>query len=578
DRVEGGIGFLGGDLAGWAARRGVDFEELWPHAAGDDRSLWNARIFPAGSARQVIELLPWLLGGEDEARAGRERWRALPRVSMDDVRGNFDLRRWRRYEQTLREDVVARNLAARLLEGGDLQFWLEQASATRNISGVAQGVRQLARRERAPLVAARLWQLSAQLGRTDAGAGGPVVEGDNGAARDQQRAFRSIQTAVGLLSSRRAGSGAWREPAGTAIKVTAPVRIDLAGGWTDTPPQAIERGGTVLNLAITLDGVLPVQARVTVLDAPRIELAAQDHRMELTLTDAESLCEYSELSSAFALHKAAICELGLVPNRGDDLESYLQGRGGGFRLETSARVPMGSGLGTSSILGAAVLAALGGLVGPELDLRRLSRQVLQLEQRLTSGGGWQDQVGALTGGFKVARTPPGRDQTPTVEQLAVPPDVVREFEERLVVYFTGLPRLARNVLQRVVARYLLRDPAVEAALAEMPDLVERLRLALLGGRLDEVGECLSRSWHLNQQIEPTASNPAVERLFEAVKPYAAGAKLAGAGGGGFIIVLAREPRLAEKIRATIREAGGAPDGEYQARVSTEGISTRKGAA
>ena len=457
-----------------------------------------------------------------------------------------------------------------------MQFWSEQASTTRDISGVTRSVRRLARRERAPLVAARLWQLSAQLGRADAGAGGPVVEGDDPAGRDQQRAFQSIQTAVGLPSSRRSGAGTWREPVGTVIEVTAPVRIDLAGGWTDTPPQAIEQCGTVLNLAVTLDGVLPVQARVTVLDAPRIELAAQDHQSELTLTDAEALCEFSELSSAFALHKAAICELGLVPPHGEDLESYLRSRGGGFRLETSARVPMGSGLGTSSILGAAVLAALGGLVRPELDLRRLSRQVLQLEQRLTSGGGWQDQAGALTGGFKVARTPPGRDHTPTVEQLAVPPDVVREFEERLVLYFTGLPRLARNVLQRVVARYLLRDPAVEGALAEMPVLVERLRGALLAGRLDEAGECLSRSWHLNKQIEPTASNPAIERLFEAVKPYAAGAKLAGAGGGGFMIVLAREPRLADTIRAAIRQAGGASDGEYHARVSIEGLSARKG--
>src|SRR5204863_7727643 len=97
----------------------------------------------------------------------------------------------------------------------------------------------------------------------------------------------------------------------------------------------------------------------------------------------------------------------------------------------------------------------------------LFHQVLRLEQRMTTGGGWQDQIGGLLPGIKLTRTEPGPDQSPEVTLLECPPDSLRELEARLVLFYTGVPRLARNVLQRVVDRSLAREPEAMAQLQRM---------------------------------------------------------------------------------------------------------------
>jgi len=249
------------------------------------------------------------------------------------------------------------------------------------------------------------------------------------------------------------------------------------------------------------------------------------------------------------IHQAALQLLGLFSDA--SLPQRLRGLGGGLRLTTAAQVPEGSGLGTSSILGAVVLAALNRAFGRSPSLETLCGDVLRLEQLMGTGGGWQDQVGGMWGGAKFAWSAPGIDPSPQVERLALSPEVERGLAERMVLFYTGAPRLARDLLQRVVGRYLVGDPATLAALEEMPRLAHRARAALLAGDWVELGRCLDRSWALNQQLEPTCSNPALAALFSRIAPLVTGAKLAGAGGGGFLFALARDRTAREQLAALL---------------------------
>ena len=191
------------------------------------------------------------------------------------------------------------------------------------------------------------------------------------------------------------------------VKVAAAARIDFGGGWTDTPPYSLERGGTVLNGAITLHGKHPITAEAKWLSEPRLILESRDGGVQRELTQVGEVLAYANPADPLALLKAALVLRGIVQTEGDPhqlLAKQLQRLGGGLHLRTQTNIPRGSGLGTSSIMAGAVLACLGHLIGIELAQARLFDEVLCLEQMMTTGGGWQDQVGGLVGGIKLITT------------------------------------------------------------------------------------------------------------------------------------------------------------------------------
>jgi fucokinase len=197
--------------------------------------------------------------------------------------------------------------------------------------------------------------------------------------------------------------------------------------------------------------------------------------------------------------------------------------------------------------------------------------VLRLEQLMGTGGGWQDPIGGMWGGAKFARSVPGIEQSPQVERLAMSPEVHEGLAERMLLFYTGEQRLARDVLQRVVGSYFIGDPNTIRILDEMPGLALQARTALVEGDWERLGHCIARSWALNQQLEPTSSSPAMAALFTRIAPFVLGAKLAGAGGGGFLFALARDRSAREELEALLA-AIPPPARLYTAALDLDGIS------
>ena len=318
--------------------------------------------------------------------------------------------------------------------------------------------------------------------------------------------------------------------------------MDFGGGWTDTPPHSIERGGLVLNAALTLRGAHPIVAEVTWLPEPKLVLECRDidDTLEPTLLGEVSFC--ANPADPFCLHKAALVLRGLVPADGDPdtpLAEVLRARGGGLQLTTETSIPRGSGLGTSSILAGAVLACLGRMLGIEIPQSTLFDEVLCLEQMMTTGGGWQDQVGGLVGGIKLVTTEPGLPQAIQVDPVTLSAGAQAELAQRLVLVYTGQQRLAKNLLRIVVSRWLGRDPEMVWLLREIARLAQAMRTALQAGDVGGFGELLGEHWALNKRIDLGCTNPFIDALFAEMEPYICGGKLAGAGGGGFAIVVTR---------------------------------------
>ena len=222
----------------------------------------------------------------------------------------------------------------------------------------------------------------------------------------------------------------------------------------------------MLNAAVNLNGQAPIQVFARVIREPLVRITSIDCGTRLEIAGLEELHDYRNLQSESSLVKAALVLAGLdrpAPVLPAQLSALF---GGGIELTTLAAVPKGSGLGTSSILGAVLLAVLDRVLGRTASANELFHRVLRLEQVLTTGGGWQDQIGGVLDGVKFITTLPGTVPDPEIQ--FVPADVLDPGENGglTLLYYTGLTRLAKNILQRVVGRYLDRDRAAMRALRE----------------------------------------------------------------------------------------------------------------
>lgn len=333
----------------------------------------------------------------------------------------------------------------------------------------------------------------------------------------------------------------------------SPARIDLAGGWTDTPPHCLFHGGAVLNFAANLNGQQPIQVFVKSSSVPQIVLRSIDLGVESLIRSYEEIADFSSPHSEFSLAKAALALAGFLPRfqagggYGSLLEQ-LEEFGAGLEITLLSAIPKGSGLGTSSILAATLLAALSESCGLGWELATISARTLALEQLLTTGGGWQDQLGGITRGIKLIETEPGFAQTPRIRWL--PEHLLTEptFHQRSLLYYTGLTRMAKNILREIVWGMFLNNGRQLQILREIHRQALALYEVLQSGDWVEFCRGVGRAWELKQQLDSGTNPPAVQEIITRVAKWTAAVTMPGAGGGGYLLFLAHDEEAATAIR------------------------------
>ena len=344
-------------------------------------------------------------------------------------------------------------------------------------------------------------------------------------------------------------------------QVCLPARVNLAGGWTDTPPHCIERGGTVLNAAVLLEDTLPIRAYVQRIDAPHVVLSCLDNNASQVYTQTQTLLDLNNPFDQFAIQKAALIVLGVgAAAEKSTLPEFLESIGGGFSFVTSVvHIPRGSGLGTSSILAAACVRALAEFFGIALSDQTVYSAVLCMEQLMSTGGGWQDQVGGVVPGIKMIRSEPGLPQIIRVDRLQLSASVYDALEERFCLVYTGQRRLARNLLREVVGRYIAGEPQALQALSSMQDVAHEMHETLLEGNLDAFASLLDRHWEYAKQLDSGCTNTCIEHIFRVCADLTAGKAICGAGGGGFLQIVLKDGvtkrQLAERLLDVYSDSG-----------------------
>jgi D-glycero-alpha-D-manno-heptose-7-phosphate kinase len=298
---------------------------------------------------------------------------------------------------------------------------------------------------------------------------------------------------------------------GPAFSAAAPVRLDLAGGWTDVPPFSAREGGVVITAAIRLFARAEVRT-----GGSGFRLVSDDLGDQLEVRDSAGLVSDGRLG----LLKAGLRMLPV----------------GACALTTRSDAPPGSGLGSSGALDVALVAALSAARGETPDPIDIAERACHLES-VEAGipGGRQDQFAASHGGFLRLDF---KDPDAEVRRLKLDPGFIEDLARRTVLCYTGASHFSGTTIERVMRAYERGEPAIAHALHGMRDVAEAMEAALTAADSVRIGRLLSENWAHQRSLDPNMCTADMARLEESVLSAGAlGGKAAGSGAGGCMFFL-----------------------------------------
>ena len=298
-----------------------------------------------------------------------------------------------------------------------------------------------------------------------------------------------------------------------------PFRISFFGGGTDYPVWYEKHGGAVLST--TIDKYCYVTCR-------RYPPFFED-KVRVVWSKIELVKHASQIQNPVA--REALLHLNIP----EDIE-----------IHHAADLPARSGLGASSSFAVGLLNALYALLGKEVTKSQLASEAIHVERvRAKENVGSQDQVAAAFGGLnRITFHPTGKIE---VVPISIRADVLRDLKDRLLLFFTGLPRSASEV----ASAQIKNTPQKEKELSTMHAMVDQGTSFLEKGMLDDFGKLLHESWQLKKGLSSLITNGQIDDIYEAARSAgASGGKLLGAGGGGFMLIYA-DPAAHPAIKAKL---------------------------
>ncbi len=565
DAENDGATFLNRVFASWMNGKGISPTDLW--VDGEPHDLWNAKLFPFSASSAESMQIALNLQTKNSSLA---LWIQSPRMSLQEILRTVDYERFLDNCSTLSREISLGSLATTLTSESDLssEEILSWCVEPDDYTAAAKTALALVEQSEDILFQARLYKLLSNIIREADNAGCSIQASS---IEYEDKVFELIRKAVrkGLQNAGFTNSLTNRpidplthKPIDPRIQirsdevvwVCAPARLDFAGGWSDTPPYCLEHGGSVLNTAVTLNGQYPIQAIGKLHPEPFIRINSIDLGERVIISETPDMLSYQDPSNWSALPKAAFVAAGIIPEDKEfDLQDILRQLGSGIDLTLFSAVPAGSGLGTSSILGSAIIACLSRMIRQELAQEDLFSRTLYMEQLMTTGGGWQDQIGGVVGGVKLIQTEPGLFQVPRISWTDLRASHDMDLSERFLLYYTGYRRMARNILRNVVGKYLDRDAVLLRTLLQLQEKSLEMKEDLDRRNIDAFGAKIGEVWELNKTLDPGTSNEDIEAILGKISHLVHGAKLLGAGGGGFFFMVTKGKEETQKLKQILTD-------------------------
>ena len=302
------------------------------------------------------------------------------------------------------------------------------------------------------------------------------------------------------------------------IRSKAPLRIGFAGGGTDVSPFSDIYGGNILNTTINMYA----HATIEPTDDGMVTIEDIGIKEKMQFKSARQLeIDGSKLDLLKGVYNRIIRDYVKVPLS--------------LKLTVHVDVPPGSGLGSSSTLVVATLAAFAEWFKLPLGEYNIAHMAYEIERKdLNMVGGKQDQYAAAFGGFNFMEFY-GNDKV-IVNPLRIKKEYVSELESSILLYHTGTSRLSHTIIEEEMKNVTEKREKPIDAMRKLKEEAVLMKEALLKGELHKIGEILGYGWQHKKLMAEGVSNKAIDEIYDAaIKAGATGGKISGAGGGGFMI-------------------------------------------
>lgn len=314
--------------------------------------------------------------------------------------------------------------------------------------------------------------------------------------------------------------------------VRSPVRISFGGGGTDLPAYYQQYGGAVLSTAINKYFYTIVGRRID----QCIQIISSDLRV----------CERWRDFASLDIQGTGL-EIPVAVLKNLNSEIYAD-------LFLASEIPPGTGLGSSASVCVNVLKTLTTYLRTPLSKVELAERAFNIARNvLHHHVGKQDEYAAALGGLNfIEFLPNGSTQ---IESLDLSPPVLSEFQNSLLLFFTGSAHHSWGILEEQEKSTEQRTQKPLEALHQIKDLAYRMRDALIRGDLNRFAAMLHESWLAKKRVSSRISNSRIDAVYEAALDCGAlGGKITGAGGGGFLLLYC-EPQNQDHVREALSGHG-----------------------
>jgi galactokinase/mevalonate kinase-like predicted kinase len=335
----------------------------------------------------------------------------------------------------------------------------------------------------------------------------------------------------------------------TRVYTSVPVRLDLGmGGISDIPPYSLERYGNCINLPIMLNNEFPIEVEIKILSKKHFQFASKDLKIEKAYSD---ISEFNDQISVLRFHKEVtkfVIYRILHLNSFEDFYSRLNV---GLRIQTYSHLPVGTGLGVSSLLLYSILAAFFKVFNIEPRPQTLFTSAVYLENMVGGGGGWEDLT-AIYRGFKLMESFPDKPFAPTIKKVTVSSINTKKLNENLILMYTGITKKDQLSFDSIIERYCLKEAKLLKAIEYNNLLNHKLKKQYSKVDLKNIGESMFAQWD-NWKIitERKCTNSDIDEFFNKIAPYIHGGRMNGAGKGGCAMLILKKGQK-EKVIKTIK--------------------------
>jgi len=321
------------------------------------------------------------------------------------------------------------------------------------------------------------------------------------------------------------------------IRSKAPLRLGLAGGGTDVSPYSDNYGGAILNATISMYAYATIEPR----NDGKIVLMSRDRKEYFESSNIEQLPIDGNLDLLKGVYNRVVKDFSKEPLS--------------FTLSTFVDAPAGSGLGTSSTLCVAILGAFTEWLKLPLGEYDIAQLAFDIERKdLKMAGGKQDQYCATFGGVNFMEF--YKDDRVIVNPLRVKQRYLNELAFNILLYYTGTSRLSAEIIDDQTANIKGKKERSLEAMNTLKEQAYQMKEAVLKGNVEELGIILNKSWASKKQLASSISNSVIDQIYEtAIEAGAAGGKISGAGGGGFMMIYCPENSRFEVMDA-LKPFGG----------------------